>query len=273
MTRVSIVLGALLLPITGALGGCAGDPALAASLANAARPSRMPKVVACWEKEFAESPVQTGYLATVDFVIAPGAKLRDAKVRALVPIAGDDGPPPEEALWPAERKAAFSACVEAALDESVLPTSPDSDGPGFSTDSDLPVRSFRIAFVDASAKRREAASARQTNVLVGPRADRCQGLYSHDPPQAASTLYAAVSEAEARAGTPGQDPDSKARELQKAYDSQLELLERLGSDLGQPAIPEANRARLRDALAEAHKTAARLGARIGCKPPGARNGR
>lgn len=261
-------LASLLLLAAPALAGCAGDPALAAGLANAARPSRLPKVVACWEKEFTDAPVQSGYLATVDFVITGGSsRLRASHVRALTPIAGDDGPPSAEAAWPAERQAAFKACVEAALDQSALPTGPDSDGPGFSTAGDLAVTQFRIAFVDASAKRREAASARQTNVLLGPRADRCQGLYDHDPPQAASTLYAAVSEAEARARAPGEDPDSKARELQKAYDAQLELVERLESDLGQPAIPEANRARLRDALAEAHKAAERLGARIGCKPP------
>ncbi len=261
----------LALALAPALGGCAADPALAASLANATRPSRLPKVVACWEKEFEEAPAQTGYLATVDFVIAGGSsKIRAARVRSLTPIAGEDGPPPADAIWPAERQAAFKSCVEAALDQSSLPNGPDDNGPGFATAADLPVTQFRIAFVDASAKRREAASARQTNVLLGPRADRCQGLYAHDPPQTASTLYAAVSEAEARAGVPGQDPDSRARELQKAYDAQLELIERLDSDLGQPAIPEANRARLRDALAEARKAAERLGAKISCKPPAAR---
>ena len=63
-------LASLLLLAAPALAGCAGDPALAASLANAARPSRLPRVVACWEKEFTDAPVQSGYLATVDFVIA-----------------------------------------------------------------------------------------------------------------------------------------------------------------------------------------------------------
>ena len=62
-------LASLLLLAAPALAGCAGDPALAASLANAARPSRLPRVVACWEKEFTDAPVQSGYLATVDFVI------------------------------------------------------------------------------------------------------------------------------------------------------------------------------------------------------------
>ena len=42
----------LVLVAAPALAGCAADPALAASLANATRPSRLPKVVACWEKEF-----------------------------------------------------------------------------------------------------------------------------------------------------------------------------------------------------------------------------
>lgn len=270
MRRALLAL-ALVVVAAPALAGCAADPALAASLANAMRPARLPKVVACWEKEFEGAPAQSGYVATVDFVISGGSsKLREARVRSLAPLAGDDGPPPADAAWPADRQAAFKACVVSALDQSALPPSADDNGPGFATSVDLAVTQFRIAFVDASAKHREAASARQTNVLVGPRADRCQGLYAHDPPQAATTLYAAVSEAEAHAGAPGEDADSKARELQKAYDAQLELIERLDSDLQQPAIPEANRARLRDALAEARKAAERLGAKIGCKPPAAR---
>lgn len=249
------------------LAGCAGDQALAAGLANAARPARMPYVVACWEKEFATAPPDSGYVATVDFVVQAGtSKLQGAKVRSLEPVTEEGAP-----AKPSGREAALGACLEAALDLSSLPSAEGSDGPGFSTPSDLAVTRFRIAFVDDSAKQRKAASATQANVLVGPRADRCRGLFSHDPPRDASTLYAEIGRSETQAaalhaqGQPG-DRDLEARELQKAYDEQLELIERLASDLGQPAIPEANLKRLREALSEARAQAKKTGARIGCKP-------
>lgn len=159
---------------------------MAVSLANAARPSRLPYIVACWEKEFATSPPDSGYLATVDFVVQAGtSKLQSAKVRELEPVTEDGSP-----AKPSGHEAELRACLVAALNLSSLPATADSDGPGFSTPSNLAVTRFRIAFVDDSAKQRTAASATQAHVLVGPRADRCRGLYSHDPPRDASTLYA-----------------------------------------------------------------------------------
>ncbi len=250
-----------------ALAGCGGDQAMAVGLANAARPSRLPYVVACWEKEFAIAPPDSGYLATVDFVVQAGtSKLQSAKVRELEPVMEDGSP-----AKPSGREAELRACLVAALNLSSLPATADSDGPGFSTPSNLAVTRFRIAFVDDSAKQRTAASATQAHVLVGPRADRCRGLYSHDPPRDASTLYAEIGRSETQAaalhaqGQPG-DRDLEARELQKAYDAKLELAERLASDLGQPAIPEANLERLREALSEVRAQAKKTGARIGCKP-------
>lgn len=159
---------------------------MAVGLANAARPSRLPYIVACWEKEFATSPPDSGYLATVDFVVQAGtSKLQSAKVRELEPVTEDGSP-----AKPSGHEAELRACLVAALNLSSLPATADSDGPGFSTPSNLAVTRFRIAFVDDSAKQRTAASATQAHVLVGPRADRCRGLYSHDPPRDASTLYA-----------------------------------------------------------------------------------
>jgi hypothetical protein len=161
--------------------------------------------------------------------------------------------------------------LKAAINQSSLPADADADGPGFSTPADLQVKRFRIAFVDDSAKQRTAASAKQANVLVGPRADRCRGLFSHDPPRDASTLYAEIERADTQAaalhaqGHAG-DQDLEARAEQQAYDTKLELAERLASDLAQPAIPEANRKRLRDALEQARAQAVKTGAKIGCKP-------
>ena len=249
------------------LGGCGADPALAVGLANAARPSRLPSLVACWEKEFAVAPPEGGYEATVDFVVqASTSKLHSAELRSLVPVAADGQPGK-----PSGREAELGACITAALDQSSLPASADADGPGFSTATDLRVERFRIAFVDDSANPRATAGAAQANVLVGPRVERCRGLYSHEPPRDAATLYGEIGRAETQAsalraqGKPG-DRDLEARELQKAYDAKLELGERLASDLGQPEIPEANRERLREALDEARAQAKKIGARIGCKP-------
>jgi hypothetical protein len=265
---LSLAQGATLAVVAvGALGGCGADPALAVSLANAARPSRLPYVVACWEKEFAVAPPEGGYVATVDFVVqARTSKLQAAALRSLEPVTAEGQPGKLSG-----REAELGACIKAALDQSSLPAAADSDGPGFSTASDLSVKRFRIAFVDDSAKQRASASASQANVLVGPRADRCRGLYSHDPPRDASTLYAEIGRSEKQAaalhaqGSPG-DRDLEARELQKVYDAKLELGERLTLDLGQPEIPEANRKRLRDALEEARAQAKKTGGKIGCKP-------
>lgn len=255
-----------ILSLGAALAGCGADPSVAASLANAAKPVRLPYLVACWEKELQGSPPETGFVATVDFVVeGKTSRFKEARVRS-VEAAGPDGKPVASRGPSAE----LDRCVAAALNQSSLPTEDDSNGPGFATAEDLQVKRFRIAFVDASAKQREAASAKQANVLVGPRADRCQGLYSHDPPRDASLLYAEISRSEQQAAAlhaqagPG-DRDLEARELQKTYDAKLELLERLTSDLGQPAIPEANRKKLREALDELDGSLKRTAAKIGCK--------
>jgi hypothetical protein len=163
--------------------------------------------------------------------------------------------------------AALAACVEAALDRTALPVAADSEGPGFATSSDLAVRGYRIAFLGAPESR-ERASARQGHVLLGPRADRCQGLYAHDPPRDASTLFAEVSQREERAASlAGSDPDLYARELQKQYDLQLELRERLRLDALDPDLLPANRRRVLAALDGADKAARRTGAMIRCEPP------
>ncbi len=261
---IELVFSAIL---TCGLAGCAGDQAVAASLANAARPSRLPYVVACWEREFATSPPESGYVATVGFVVHGGtSKLESAEVESIVPVTAEG-----KDAKPSGREAELGACLKAAINQSSLPAAADADGPGFATPTDLTVKRFRIAFVDDSARQRTAASAKQANVLVGPRADRCRGLYSHDPPRDASTLYAEIARVDTQAealhaqGHAG-DQDLEARELQQAYDAKLELADRLTSDLGQPAIPEANRKRLREALDEVRAQARKTGAKIGCAP-------
>lgn len=248
-----------LLAVAIALAGCGADPALAKRLAEAAVPTRLPLVVSCWEKELEATSFQGGYVATADFVVeGRSGRLRDARVTALEPTA--DTPPHDTAP--------FRACLEDALSRSVIPRSDDGDGPGFRVAGDLEVRRFRIELYDGSAESRRIASARESNVLLGPRADRCQGLYSHDPPRDASTLYAELEHAEARAvALRPTDRDLFARELSKAYDAGLELRDRLALDADAPGLPEANRARVRKAAADLAPRIARIGRAIGCAPP------
>ncbi len=239
--------------------GCASDRAVAAQLAAAAQPGHLPGVVACWEKAVEAGGLQGEHTATVDFVVEGGTgRLREAKVRAIEPAEGGGA----EAA-----PAALSACVEAALGASALPREADREGPGFAASRDVAVRGYRIAFADAR-EGRERASEKQAHVLIGPRTDRCQGLYTHDPPRDASALFAEIAEVEGRAASlRGSDRDAYARELQKLYDAQLELRERLRLDAAEPGLPPANRERVLAAREGADRAARATAARIRCEAP------
>jgi hypothetical protein len=239
--------------------GCASSSGLAPRLLAATQPGRLPQVVACWEQALEASSSRAGYLATVDFTVEGGtSRLRDARVVRLEPLdAGGEPPPPE-----------LRACLEGALDRASLPTADGPDGPGFSTARDLHVRGYRFAFVDASPERRRRAEGRAAHVLLGPRADRCQGLYAYEPPRDASALYGEVDAAKARAERAREsDRDAYARELQKAYDAALELRAKLAGDLADPMLPAANKARVASARDAVETEARRLGQAVGCTPP------
>ncbi|UQA54702.1 hypothetical protein [Polyangium aurulentum] len=243
-----------------ALSGCAGNKTVAARLVAAATQARMQPVVACWEKEFESTGFESGYVATVDFEIDGDSRIHDAHVTDLSTVSG---------AAPGDQ-GAFRACVESALNTITLPTEPDGDGPGFHVTFGAAVRGYRIEFLDASAERRKRAAGRQANVLIGPRADRCQGLYTYDPPRDSSLLYGEISVGVSRAeAARDRDPSSYAREMQRTYDLQLELAQRLEADLAAPNLPEANRKRLRTVLEGARKDAKRTGAVIGCAPSSA----
>lgn len=250
----ALLLGAAL---AASAGGCAGGRDVAARLANAAVPSHLPLVMACWEKEFEAAGFRGEYKATVDFTVGSDGRLRRAKVRKLEGEGAD----------PSRDPAAFRACIEEALDATVLPRSDDANGPGFAASSDLAVEGYVLAFVDGSSQAREEAERRSENVLLGPRSDRCQGLYAYDPPRDAVDLYTAIGEADAVARQAKDQPDALARSLQKAYDLRLELRERLRRDLDAPDLPEANRKKLRASIAEAEERTRAIGAAIGCAPP------
>lgn len=250
MKRGTPALAALL-----ALAGCANEQTIAAGLSNAAHPPRLPEVFACWEKEFEASGFQGEYVAVIDLSIDGASRIHDAKVKSLEPAAGGSSRDP----------AAFRACLEAALNRSSLPAADDKDGPGFHVPLGAVLTNLRVAFTDSPARKRVAASGRQANVLVGPRADRCAGLYSHSPPRDAGTLYDEIAQADARVRESADSADRRARELQKKYDAELELAERLTADRAQPGLPEANKKRLEKALAEVTESAKKTGSRIGCK--------
>jgi hypothetical protein len=239
------------------VAGCASRQDLASELVAASTQGHLQPVVACWEKEFEANGFQGAYTARVDFEIAGSSRIQRARVTSLEPK--------DQAA--ARDTSAFRACLEHALDATSLPTSADAEGPGFSAVGRVTVRNFRIDFADASSERRKAAEGRQSHVLLGPRADRCQGLYAYDPPRDASSLYNDIALGQSRAErmkTTSQD--DYARELQKTYDTQLELSARLEIDLADPALPERNKKRLREALDNARKEVRRIGAAIGCTP-------
>ena len=248
MVRLVALVGA------GACLGCVSDPALANQLAAAAQPGHLPGVVACWERHVEQAGLGGEYVATADFVVEGGSsRLRDARVTGVEPAdaAGE----------------ALGACVEEALGRAALPRAADREGPGFAHGTDVQVRSYRIAFVGQGEGERERAEERQAHVLLGPRADRCQGLYRYAPPRDASALYAELAEQEGKAArVAGADRDQYARALQRAYDVQLELRERLRLDAAEPGLPQANRRRVLEALAQVEKDAQRTGALIGCEP-------
>lgn len=239
--------------------GCAGDPVVASSLANAMRPQHLPEVVACWEKEFEAAEFRGAYVAEADFLVdAKTSKIKAAQIRSLTPAHGTK-PVEGRDLGP------FKACFTAALNASVLPRDEDKDGPGFKTSDDLTVVRYRFAFTDASSHKSEDAVKKHAHVLIGPGKDRCRGLYRRAPPRPVDALKDDITFLRGRAES-RRDLDERARELQKLYDTELELMERLRADAAAPSLAEADKKRLGQLIDEATASAKKTGARIGCSP-------
>lgn len=238
--------------------GCATSTDLAAELVAAATPGHLRPVVACWEQEYEASGFQGEYMATIDLEISSSEVIRSASITALDATGEtrsehDTGP--------------FRGCLQKAFVGLVLPSKTDAEGPGYSSIVGASVRAYKIAFLGDQDERRKRAGGRQAHVLIGPRADRCQGLYVYDPPRDTSALFSEIGLGKSRAeSTRGKDRDLYARELQKTYDLQLELATRLRVDLADPSIPPVNRKRLTEALATARTEARATGAAIGCTP-------
>lgn len=246
------------LALAAATLGCAAGRDIGTRLANAALPAHLPLVRACWEKQFEAAGFAGEFTATVDFTVAEKTSaIRGARVIKLEPA--------DKHAAPAD-VAPFRACLQDALNNTTLPVKDDENGPGFATTSDLVVTKYLIAFVDASSKARQEAATRAAHVLVGPRSDRCQGLYTYDPPREQVDLFTAIGQAEAQVRSKG-DPDQYARSLQKLYDLRLELRDRLKLEVAVADLPDKNKKRLRAAIEETETKARGVGAAIGCKLP------
>jgi len=210
--------------------------------------------VACWEKEYETSGFQGEYIAIVDFEIGANEHFSNARVISLESV---------DKSAPTHDMTAFRECVEKALDQVELPTDNDAGGPGYSAFIGVSVHNYRISFQGDQGGHRQEAGGRQANVLIGPRADRCQGMYMYNPPRDTSTLFTEISVVQSKPAS-AQDKDAQAREFQRMYDMQLELAARLEADLTNRTLPAVNRKRLQDALEQARGEIARTAERIGC---------
>jgi hypothetical protein len=250
------MMRALVLGLGIAAAACADRDRLAGELRAAAAAERMPKVVACWEKSFEAASFRGAYVAVVDFQVeAETGRVHETQVRAVRAVA-------EGGLGQAGAEGgALGACLEAALEATHLAHD------GWRPAHDLTVTGFSLAFVDASAEARREAKESTPHVLIGPRADRCQGLYAYEPPRDTAALVAELDAAELEAErSRSSDADRHARALQRAYDVALELSARLELESGRNDLPAASRQRTLEARDRTARTARQLGARIGCRP-------
>jgi hypothetical protein len=251
-------LGALMLPLLVATNvACTSRQELAAQLRVATGQDQIPKVVACWESAFEAAGFTGEYLAVLDFTVSAGTgQVRNAIVQELYDTSTGEPEPAEEMGHE------LSDCLVEALNDS-------SFGPsGMSPRGDVHVRGFRLAFTDASQKARAAASEHSPTVLIGPRANRCKGLYGHEPPRDAARLHQELADAQAEAArADGAERSRKARALQRSYDLTLELTARLKLDTHRDDLSDAGRERLFEELERARRLTADLGPKIGCQPP------
>lgn len=226
---------------------------LAQRVRAAAQPHAMPEVVACWEQAFETAGFRGEYLATVDFVIQPDGELREVAVRSLV-----DAQSGREVL-DTDEASTLRACVHDALTQTRLKMDEEDE---------VTVVGYRIAFDDGSERAREEASERARHLLLGPRANRCAGLYTHEPPRDVARLQGELDEARRAAEQArGVDRDRLARALQQQYDVALELAERLRIASEEPTLSREARQRYLAELARARQTATTVGAAIGCRVP------
>ena len=252
MTRAARLLGPCLAAAL-LCSACVNRDELAINLQQAAVGPHLPKVLACWESAFEEAGFRGSYVASVDFRIHGDGTLSDAVVHGIEDPSGTSDAPPY----------GFESCLVEALNASTL-------GPaGIEPGADVQVVGYRLAFGDATEAARQEASDESPNILIGPRADRCQGLYGYDPPREMAGLQSELAKAQGDAATAQQDGDRdrEARALQQTYDLALELRSRLSFEAVRDDLPAEGRKRVIAELERSGELASSVGARIGCTPP------
>jgi hypothetical protein len=239
--------------LVAACSGCASNEQLLADLRSAANQQGLPQVVACWERSYEDAGFFGSYIAVVDFRVEAGSgNISDAEVRELLTLHDDDSEMPTDS-------AALARCLERALDASSLGSA------GYEPPQTVVVHGYRMAFTDASGGERADASEQTPHTLIGPRADRCQGLYGHEPPRETTVLMQALSEAQGTAQAYADDDrDRHARALQESYDLALELAARLERELLRYDLSREAKERIQAELREVRDTMKQLGKAIGC---------
>lgn len=250
MTRPlrQLAMAALILANT----ACVNQAQVRNQLQSAAHPGALPNVVACWESYFEEQDFSGALTATADFsVAAASGAISNVSITALQ----DDSGAEPRALDPKQHP--FGVCLAKALDGASL-------GSQWADQPAVRATDMRLAFIGPSQEQ----LGRATPQLVGPRADRCRGLYGHWPPRDAATIHGELSDAEDKAArTREQDADRYARALQRAYDLALELRQRLKRDGADEGLSEAAQKHLHKEESRANRKAQELGAQIGCELP------
>lgn len=230
---------------------CTSASVVATRFAESLTPTELPRVVACYERAFEDANFTGEFELVADFrVAAESGAVSGVVVRDAISTSGPAVP------------ADFVSCVKLALEGSSLAAS------AHAIDGGVEVVGLRLVFRDASASLRREATVAHGNMLLGPRADRCAGLYRYEPPRDAALLYGELDEAQRRAKKFGErDADGAARSLQRAFDAALELRERLRRDAAIDGLSTDNRARLRDATGRAERSLSEIGSAIGCSVP------
>jgi len=237
------------------LAGCSTPKERATQIVSAFTPGHVRPIVACWEKEYEAGGFRGEYVATIDFDVTSSEKFANAHVKDIEPTGeGETG----------RDLGTFRECLETAFAAVELPKDADADGPGYSSFVNVSIHGYKINFLGDGGEARKRTGGR---VLIGPRSDRCQGLYTYDPPRDTSILFTEIGLAKSRAdAASGKDRDEHARQLQKTYDLQLELAARLEADLSDGSLPPANRKRLEEARVSAWGDALETGELIDCTP-------
>jgi hypothetical protein len=244
-----------------ALGACMTQQDVAAQLTRALAQPNVPNVAACWEAEFEAAGFRGAYRAEVDFTVEPDGSLRQVAVQSVKPQPPATGAD-EPGDAPTDGSDALRTCLSRALEGMSIAAS------GWAPPAAIRVHGFVFSFADGSAEVRADAKAAGTQLLIGPRANRCAGLYAFHPPREAALLDADVAEARSAAERADDvDQDVRARALQRLYDTAIELRRRLEMDAANRELGEESRARTLERRDEAAKLLRDTGATIGCEPP------